>query len=185
MIRKYARMDAKPFTVREIFRDIERWPDWMPGVESLEVLEHSSERSLVQVRERRIGRLVTRRLEIRNDPDGYSETQLTGNLKHWRTVWRFTEAPTGRGTAVSTLIEIDLGMLRYLIPKSRVQQTIDRSYAQIVARAEARARRLEARRTATVWGIQPGQALEIKVYETPTELELWFGERRFVVPLAE
>ena len=185
MIRKYARIDARPFTVKEIFRDVERWASWMPGMESLEVLERAPERTLIRVRERQMGRLATRRLEIRNDPDGYTETQLAGPLKHWRTVWRFGEAPTGRGTAVSTLIEIDLGLLRFLVPRRRVQRMIDGNYAQIVGRAEARARRLEARRTPTVWGVQPGQSLEIKVYETPTELELWFGERRFVVPLAE
>lgn len=185
MIRKYARIDAKPFTVRGVFRDVERWPSWMPGIESLEVLEHTPERSLVRVRERQMGRRVDRELEIRIDPDGYTETQLAGPLKHWRTVWRFTESPTGRGTAVSTLIELDLGLMRFLVSRGRVQRMLDRNYARIIGRAEARARRLEARRAPTVWGVLPGETLEIKVYETPTELELWFGERRFVVPLAE
>ena len=186
MIRKYAQLDAKIFTVKEIFRDVQRWGSWMPGMESLEVLEHSAEHWLIRVRERQMGRLTTRKLEIRETPEGYTETQVAGGpLKHWKTNWRFSEAPTGRGTVVSTLIEIDLGLLRLLISKRRVQKNIDHNYAQIVGRAEARARRLEARRMPTVWGVQPGQALKIKVYETPTELELWFGERRFVVPLAE
>lgn len=185
MIRKYARLDAKPHTVREVFRDVKSWPSWMPGMEALEVLEHSGETTLVAVRERQLGRVTTRKLEIRVDPNGYTETQVAGNLKHWRTVWRFREPPVGGGTVVSTQIEIDLGLLRFLISKGRVQRMIDRLHEQIVSRAEARARRLEARRTATVWGVQPGETLSIRVYETPSELEVWFGERRFVIPAAE
>ena len=37
MIRKYTRLDARPETVRAIFRDVERWPSWMPGIESVEL----------------------------------------------------------------------------------------------------------------------------------------------------
>ena len=62
---------------------------------------------------------------------------------------------------------------------------IDNLHALIVSRAEARARRREARRMPTVWGILPGQKLSIRIYETPTELEVWLGDRRFVVPAAE
>lgn len=185
MIRKYARLDAKPHTVKQVFRDIERWPSWMPGMESLEVLEHSAERSLVETRERQMGRLATRRLEVLITPDGYTETQLAGPIKHWKTVWRFSEPPVGSGTVVSTQVEIELGLLRFLISKRRIQRMIDRMYEQIIDRAEARARRLESRRMPTVWGVLPGQKLSIKVYETPAELEVWFGERRFVVPAAE
>jgi hypothetical protein len=185
MIRKYAQIDAKVMTVKEIFRDLERWPTWMPGMETLEVLEHEPGFSLVAVKERQLGHLANRRLEIRDTPDGFTETQLAGPLRGWRTQWRLSESPNGRSTVASTTLEIDLGLLRFLISKRRVQRLIDRNYAQIISRVEARARRLEARRTPTVWGVQPGQALKIKVYETPTELELWFGERRFVVPLAE
>ncbi len=185
MIRKYARLDAKPFTVREIFRDVERWPSWMPGLASLRVLEHSAERWLVETRERQMGRLTTRRLEIAITPEGYTETQLAGPIRRWKTIWRFSEPPTGGGTVVSTQVEIELGLLRFLISKGRVQRMIDRLYEQIIDRAEARARRLEARRMPTVWGVQPGQKLSIRVYETPAELEVWLGERRFVVPAAE
>jgi ribosome-associated toxin RatA of RatAB toxin-antitoxin module len=185
MIRKYTRLDASPHTLKAIFRDVERWPTWMPGMESLELLEESDSRKLVEVRERLMGRVTTRRLELRFDHEGHTETQVAGRLKRWKTVWRFAEPPTGSGTVISTRIEIDLGMLGYLVSKRRVQRTIDEAYEQLVGRAEARARRREALRVPTVWGVLPGQELKIKVYETPTELEVWFGERRFVVPAAE
>lgn len=185
MIRKYARIDAEPYTVKAIFRDVEHWPSWMPTIESLKVLERSEDLTLVETRERLMGRVTTRRLEIRGDNQGYTETQVAGRLKRWRTVWRFAEPPVGHGTVVSTEIDIDLGLLGYLVPRRTVQRMIDVLHEEIVSRAEARARRMEARRQSTVWGVLPGQQLTIRVYETPTELEVWFGERRFVVPAAE
>ena len=185
MIRKYARMEAIPQTVLAIFRDVRKWPSWMPTIESLEVLEESEDRTVVEVRERLMGRVTTRRLEIRFDEQGYTEKQISGRLKHWSTVWRFAKPPTGTGTVVSTQIDIDLGMMKLVWPKRTVQRAIDELHEQIVSRAEARARRRETLHVPTVWGVRPGERLSIKVYETPTELEVWFGERRYVVPLAE
>jgi ribosome-associated toxin RatA of RatAB toxin-antitoxin module len=185
MIRKYARIEARPETVRSIFRDFERWPSWMPTIEALEVLERSDDRALVQVRERLMGRVMPRTLELRFDALGFVERQTAGRLRRWRTVWRFSDPPTGNGTVVSTLIDIELGMMRYLIPRRSVQRMLDHFHDEIVSRAEARARRREECHPQTVWGVLPGQELTIRVYETPTELEVWFGERRFVLPAAD
>ena len=185
MIRKYARIDAQPHTVKAIFRDVKNWASWMPTVETLRVLEQSDSRTLVVTRERLMGRVTTRQLEICFDNHGFTERQVSGRLKRWQTVWRFAEPPSGSGTVVSTEIDIEIGLLGYLVGKRFVQRTVDRMHEELVSRAEARARRMEARRDATVWGVLPGQQLTIRVYETPTELEVWFGERRFVLPAAE
>lgn len=185
MIRKYARIDASPDTVMTIFRDVERWASWMPTIEALEVRERSESRSLVEVRERLMGRVMTRTLELSFDDRGFVERQISGRLKRWKTVWRFSDPPAGRGTVVSTVIDIDLGMMKYVIPRRTVQGMLDRFHDEIVSRAEARARRREQAHPPTVWGVLPGQKLSIRVYETPTELEVWFGERRFVLPAAE
>ena len=185
MIRKYARIDARPTTLMAIFRDVERWPFWIPTIHTLEVREQSENRALVEVRERMMGRTMTRTLELRFDDRGFVERQTAGRLKRWRTVWRFSDPPTGRGTVVSTEIDIDIGLLKYAIPRQAVQRMVDRFHDEIVGRAEARARRREELHTPTVWGVLPGQKLSIRVYETPTELEVWVGERRFVVPAAE
>lgn len=185
MIRKYARLDVSPETVRAIFRDVEQWPSWMPTIASAKVLERADHRTLVEVRERMLGQTTTRKLELVFDELGHTETQVAGRLKHWKTVWRFTDPPMGPGTVVSTLIDIDLGLMRFLVPKRAMQRAIDHFHEEIVRRVEARARRREALRMPTVWGVLPGQKLSIRVYETPTELEIWFGERRFVAPAAE
>jgi len=185
VIRKYARVDVRPETLRDLFREVEKWPSWMPSIESLEVLERSDDRAVVVVRQRLAGRVSTQKLELQFEAQGHTETQLSGRLKHWRAVWRFVEPPTGRGTVVSTHVEIALGAVRFFVPKRVVQRMIDNLHALIVSRAEARARRREARRMPTVWGVLPGQKLSIRIYETPTELEVWLGDRRFVVPAAE
>ncbi len=185
MIRKYARIDAKPETVRTIFHEVEQWQSWMPSIEAVEILERSAERALVVVRQRLRGRLSTQKLDLRFDDEGYTETQISGRLKRWRAVWRFAEPPTGKGTVVSTEVDISLGMARYFVPRRIVQRMIDDLHENIVARAEARAKRREAMTMATIWGVLPGQKLAIRVYETPTELEVWLGNRRFVVPAAE
>jgi len=185
VIRKYARMEAIPQTVQAIFRDVRKWPSWMPTIESVEVHKESEEHALIEVRQRLMGRALTRTLEIRFDEQGYTETQVSGPLKRWKTVWRFVKPPVGTGTVVSTQVDIDIGMMKLVWPKRTVQRTIDELHDQIVRRAEARARRRETLHVPTVWGVQPGEKLSIKVYETPTELEVWFGERRYVVPYAE
>jgi len=185
VIRKYARLDARPETVMTIFRDVESWPFWMPTVESVEVLERSGSRNLLEIRERLKGRVMVRRVQVRFDDDGHTETQVSGPVKRWNVVWRFAEPPVGRGTVASTQIDIDLGMMGLLVPKRMLQRTLDEFHEQIVSRAEARARRREAVKETTIWGVEPGQPLSIRVYETPTELEVWFGDRRFVIPAAE
>ncbi len=157
----------------------------MPGVDSIEILELTESRALVELEGRIMGRVMTRRLELRFDDQGYTERQISGPVKRWKMVWRFAEPPTGRGTVVSTEIDMDLGVLKYFLSKARVRRTIDEFHEQIVSRAEVRARRREAIVVPTVWGVLPGETLSIRVYETPTELEVWFGERRFVIPAAE
>ncbi len=185
MIRKYARIDASPSTVLAIFRDVGRWAAWMPTIEALEVRERSDDRFVVDVREHLMGRVMQRTLDLQFNPRGFVERQTAGRLKRWKTVWRFSDPPGGRGTVVSTDIDIDLGMLRYFVPQRMLQRTVDRMHDEIVSRAEARARRREELHPPTVWGVLPGQELSIRVYETATELEVWFGERRFVLPAAE
>jgi carbon monoxide dehydrogenase subunit G len=185
VIRKYARIDAKPETVRTIFREVEQWQSWMPSIESVQVIERSEERALVVVRQRMAGRMSVQKLDLQFDEQGYTETQISGRLKRWKAVWRFAEPPTGKGTVVSTQVDISLGMARFFVPYRVVQRMIDELHEKIVDRAEARARRREAKRMPTIWGVLPGQKLEIRVYETPTELEVWLGDRRFVLPAAE
>ena len=185
MIRKYVRVDARPETMRDLFRDVEQWPSWMPSIESVEVLERSDDHAVVMVRQRLAGRVSSQKLDLRFEAQGHTETQLSGRLRRWKAVWRFVEPPTGRGTVVSTHVDIALGAARFFVPKSVVQRMIDNLHAMIVSRAEARARRREARRMPTVWGVLPGQKVSIKVYETPTELEVWLGDRRFVLPAAD
>jgi ribosome-associated toxin RatA of RatAB toxin-antitoxin module len=185
MIRKYIRVDARPETLRDLFREVEQWPSWMPSIESVEVLERSDNRAVALVRQRLAGRVSTQKLELLFEAQGHTETQLSGRLKHWKAVWRFVEPPTGKGTVVSTHVEIGLGASRFFVPMSVVQRMIDNLHALIVSRAEARARRREAKRMSTVWGILPGQKLSVRIYETPTELEVWLGDRRFVLPAAE
>ena len=94
MIRKYARIDAEPYTVKAVFKDVKNWPSWMPGIETLRVLEHEDDRFLVVTRERLMNRVTTRQLEIRFDHQGYTETQIAGRLKRWQTIWRFAEPPS-------------------------------------------------------------------------------------------
>ena len=62
MIRKYVRVDVRPETMRDLFREVEQWPDWMPSIESLDVLERSADRAVVRVRQRLAGRVSTQKL---------------------------------------------------------------------------------------------------------------------------
>ena len=118
MIRKYARIDAEPQTLRDLFRDVKNWPSWMPSIESVQVLERSDDRALVAVRQRLVGRVSTQKLELQFDAQGHTETQISGRLKRWQTVWRFVEPPTGQRHGGFDTVDIALGAARFFVPRA-------------------------------------------------------------------
>jgi len=185
LIRKFGIVDAPIPVIRDIFADLEAWPQWMPTVRAVRVLERSQERALAEVDRIHRRRVQTTTFEYRFGPDGQTERQVAGIAKKWESAWRYETGPHGQGTLVSCRLDLDMGFVGWFAPAKMIQDWIDRTFdktlralgeqAQLI---EPRARPDEPTRTE----IHPST---IQVFATPGELEVWVDGRKYVARAAE
>ena len=181
MIRRIARIEAPPEMVRDMFRDTDLWPEWMPGVTSTRTLEQSGERRSVEVVQLQLGRRFVQRLECRERDGGLRHRQIAGALKKWEADWTFHSPPDGDGTTISLRLDLELGFLGFLVPKAVLRRWIRGLLDDTFERAGARARLLAARRPR-----QPTVAVRVgepvlQVFETASGFEVRFAGRTFHV----
>ena len=179
MIRKFARFDAPIDVVSEMFQDLERWPEWMPGVRSMRVLERSESSLTVETVQTQMGRTLRQIVKVRLGPRFLQQRQVRGRFRRWSADWRFLEPPGGRGTTVALELDIDLGVLGVLVPARTMQNAVDQIFTGTVRAARSRLQRLTADRAAAA--VAAGAAGEplIQVFLVDDVLEVRIGERRF------
>lgn len=176
-VRKFAHLPAPPALVQEIFADVESWPAWMPGVRSVEVLERSGERVRATVDQTLRGRSARQLMEFHFHPDGMRQIQLAGWFKKWDARWRFLDPPERGGTTVALTVDLDLGLVGLLSPRSLVESTIDDIFRQVVRGAGSRTE--EAMRRGGIAG-EPGEIL-VEILQVPGGLEVKWASRRFTL----
>lgn len=177
-MRKLGRIDASPELVRGMFCHLARWTAWMPGVESVSLLEEDDTGAVALIRQRWMGRAVTQKWKFRFGETTLDQVQLEGFSKRWETHWRFLESPDGEGTTVVATIEFDLGIWGRLTPRRFVQDAIDRMFEELMNKARARARAILLEETLSGPAKDLNEAL-LEVYESDRGLELRFGGRRY------
>jgi hypothetical protein len=186
MIRKmYGQIDAPVDLVRSIFIDPENWPLWLPGVEEVTVLSRSEKGFLVDVGGRYLGRQMHGEMECIIQPDGLRQRQLSGWLKQWDTLWRFLTPPDGRGTTLACEVEMNLGLLGVFTPSRMVHSFVDRVFADTREQVDRRTRELQTEKRAIPEHLAAEVTRLLRVYETPSGLEVWIGERRYLLPSSE
>jgi carbon monoxide dehydrogenase subunit G len=180
-VRKLARVAAPPLVVAEMFRNLERWSAWMPGVESVRLLEESSGGAIALIRQRWKGRILEQKWSFRFDQSSLTQEQIKGFFRRWRAAWSFVPAPDGEGTTVTVDLDIDLGMLGWVTPGRIIQETLDGMFAEVIDKARARARAILAGETTSIpAGLQAEDAL-LAVFETTRGIELHLWGRRFLI----
>lgn len=185
MIRKLGRINAAPATVRALFQDMARWPEWLPSIVSTEIVESDEERCLAQVGQVLNGRTSRQTIELRFTPQGYVERQTVGRLKRYETDWRFLPDREGGGTLVSARIRLDLGFAGLFVSRRTVQRAIDRTFEETLRGAHEQIHAHDASGPERPSEAPFPRETRIRVYETETGLEIWIDDRRYIATLAE
>ena len=185
MIRKFGRIDAPPTTVRALFRDLARWPEWLPSIVSTEIVERDDDRCLALVEQVLNGRISRQTIEFRFTPQGYVERQTAGRLKRYEADWRFLPDREGGGTLVTAAIRLDLGFSALFISRRTVQRAIDRTFEETLRGAHKQLHLIRPASPGPPTEATAPQETRIRVYETAAGLEIWIGDRRYVAPLAD
>jgi ribosome-associated toxin RatA of RatAB toxin-antitoxin module len=146
-------VDAPPELVYELAKDQERFPDFMPDVESVTVVE------------RRPGSVLTRwKTLIEDAPIEWLEEDrfddaarridyrlLEGDLDTFEGTWTFAAGPDGTHVALDVTYDFGVPTLAELIGptlEKKVRENAEMMLAALKREAEAAARRLPAARVA-------------------------------------
>jgi hypothetical protein len=170
MIRKFGTVDAPVEVVRRIHCDIASWPQWMPGVRAVRIL--------AEVDRTRGRKIQTITFEFLFNAYGYRERQVAGMLKKWEADWRFQAGPNNAGTLVSCRLELQMGLLGLFAPTQMIQRWIDRTF-EATLRGLLDQARLAGDTAAGEFESPAVCTSRIQVFATPTELEIWIGDRRY------
>jgi ribosome-associated toxin RatA of RatAB toxin-antitoxin module len=177
-MRRFAIVDAPQEVVRQVFVDFVRWPEWMPGVQEVTILEASEDQAVIDVLHHQFGQSfhITQRCWI--ESDGLRQSQISGKFKTWEARWRFVDPPEGEGTTVSCEMELDPGLVAWILPRRMLRGLLDRLFEDCLDGAEAQARLLMGTAEA-----ETGEETVLQVFETDTGLEIWVEGQRFFVEL--
>jgi ribosome-associated toxin RatA of RatAB toxin-antitoxin module len=175
-MRRFASIDAPQEVVQHIFVDFVRWPEWMPGVQEVTILETTDDEAVLDVLHHNFGQKFHVTQRCRMTPDGLHQSQIKGKFKSWESRWRFVTPPEGEGTTVSCEMKLDPGLVAWILPRRVLRGFLDRLYEDCLAGAEAQARILtDAAATEAA-----GETL-LQVFETDAGLEIWVEGQRFFV----
>jgi ribosome-associated toxin RatA of RatAB toxin-antitoxin module len=176
-MRRISRIDALPTVVRGVLVDYERWPDWMPGVQQVDILESDGVESVVGVYLHQYGRNLRQKQRCRVEPDGLRQTQLEGQFKKWEARWRVIAPPEGEGSTVSLSMDVDPGFVGRLLPSGVWRGMLDRLFEDCLTGIEEMAEGLaEKPETSPI-----DHKVLLQIFETDDGLEVWVEGRRFLV----
>ena len=176
-MRRFASIDAPVEAVRTVFIDFVRWPEWMPGVREVSILESGDDYAILDTIHHQFGQTFHIRQRCRIEPDGLRQRQISGKFKSWESRWRFVTPPEGEGTTVSCEMHLDPGLVAWILPKKIIRGMLDRLFEDCLTGAEEQARALvRAER-----GVADDREVLLQVFETDGGLEIWVEGQRFFV----
>jgi ribosome-associated toxin RatA of RatAB toxin-antitoxin module len=182
---KFGTVDAPVAEVHRCFSDIESWPQWMPGVRAIRVLERSGARALVELDRSTRRRRQKTTAELVFTPNGLHERQVTGPIKEWDAKWRFQVGPGNAGTLVSCQLELDLGFIGLFVPAKSIERWIDRTFEKVLQGVRDQLRLARSANVAEERAQPAARTSRIQVFATPTELEIWIDDRKYVAHAAD
>jgi ribosome-associated toxin RatA of RatAB toxin-antitoxin module len=184
MIKKFASINAHNKAVKKIFMDIDTWTEWMPGLKQLKILERKGEVALVEVTQAHMGKQITQRLELHLSENSMKQRQISGWFRKWEGERKFLQTPDGVGTAVSVSMEIDAGMF---VPKFLIFDAFTDIFNKLIKKAEERAKFLIRQQQSSITQstvLQLTDEKVLQIFQTPSGLEIWIGDRRYFLKAA-
>jgi ribosome-associated toxin RatA of RatAB toxin-antitoxin module len=186
MIKKMTSLAVPVAPVQEVFNEIEAWPQWMPAIRRVRVLQKTESLAQVEVRSVMLGMEFDQTVEFRLQPGRVNQKQIAGRFKKWEADWRFLPSPDGNGTTLSVTLDIDFGILGMFVPQQKVANAVNEWFTQLAQKTEERTRKrlLQRPPAPSAAGPSAGAPAEIvlQVYQTTEGLEVWIGQQRFFIP---
>ena len=102
-MRRFGSIDAPEEVVRQVFFDFVRWPEWMPGVREVTILEADADQAVLDVVHAQFGQTFHIKQRCRIEPDGLRQSQISGKFKSWESRWRFVTPPEGEGAEAQAM----------------------------------------------------------------------------------
>jgi ribosome-associated toxin RatA of RatAB toxin-antitoxin module len=175
-MRRFASIDAPQDVVQQVFVDFVRWPEWMPSVQEVTILEAGHDQAVLDVVHHQFGQTFHIKQRCRIDSDGLRQSQISGKFKSWESSWRFVTPPEGEGTTVSCEMQLDPGLVAWILPRRVLRGFLDRLFEDCLAGAERQARILTEAAEA-----EAAEDTLLQVFETDAGLEIWVEGQRFFV----
>jgi ribosome-associated toxin RatA of RatAB toxin-antitoxin module len=175
-MRRFASIDAPQEVVRQVFVDFVRWPEWMPGVKEVTILEATDDQAVLDVLHHQFGQSFHIKQRCRIEADGLRQSQIKGKFRSWESRWRFVTPPEGEGTTVSCEMQLDPGMVAWILPRRVLRGFLDRIFEDCLAGAEEQARILTDAAEA-----EAAEDTLLQVFETDEGLEIWIEGQRFFI----
>ena len=187
MIKKMGRIDAPVHLAKELFSDVAQWPEWMPGVVSAELLEESTDLQRFAMKQVHMGKELDQKMEFRFHAAGVKQRQISGWFKKWEADMRFLEPPDGSGTTLSLEISMELGgFVGLFAPTGMIEKALDDMFREMLGNAEHRLQlKKPARAARGPTAAQAPDAPLLRVYQIPAGLEVWVGERKYLLHAAD
>ena len=176
-MRRFSSIDAPEDVVRTVFTDFVRWPEWMPGVKEVTILESGDDYAVLETVHHQFGQTFRIKQRCRIEPNGLHQSQISGKFKSWESRWRFVTPPEGESTTVSCEMQLDPGLVAWILPRKVLRGLLDRLFEDCLAGAEDQARALAH----AGQGVSTDHDVLLRVYETDDGLEIWIEGQRFFV----
>ena len=183
-MRKFTIVDAPVERVRAAYLDLERWPEWRPGIRRLGILHREEGRARAVLSQRIAGRYHDLTFDFDFYPDGFRERQIRGWLKKWVADWRFQPLPSGAGTVVSMSVDLEVGLIGLVVSRRRISRIVEGMFRETAARVERWIRSSATRRRAAA-ATPPGPVQRIRILRTVGGLEVWLDDQRFLAHPAD
>jgi ribosome-associated toxin RatA of RatAB toxin-antitoxin module len=188
MLKKMTSVRAPVEQVREVFENFEAWPQWMPGIRRVRILNRTAETVRVDMTTVMLGWSFDQRVDFHFQTDRILQKQIAGRFKKWETEWRLRPSENGDSTILGAAFDIDLGFLTMFVPDRAVANALNEWFSQLASTVEARVRKRLPPVPARV-PVSPDQAALtpstetlLQVFQTADGLEVWIKEQRFFIP---
>lgn len=188
MIKKMTSLAVPVEAVQEVFKEFEAWPQWMPAIRHIRILEKTETMVQVELRSVMMGMEFEQTMEFRPVGRRILQKQLEGRFKKWDADWRFFPSPDGSGTTLSMTLDVDFGFLGMFVSQRAIANEVNDWFSQLATRAEQRTKQRLLQRSSEALAVStpaPAQGETVlQVYQTAEGLEVWIGQLRFVIPAA-
>lgn len=195
-VQKYIKINALQEYVLQELRAFDTWPQWWPGVQSLDVIKSENGLSVVDIVFKTLIAInATLEFDLSNE-NIIKARQIQGWFKTYNCDWELQQAPDGVGTIIKISLTVEIGMLA---PKGMIRSQLTQNLNQLETALNKRLqgkmslsdRKAVSPETAEQKpqppvrqkgvGDLPIKRKSINIFQTKEGLEIWISGRRYIM----